>query len=356
MHRHDALWYLHAHSRNGLLRRLRYLPRFAPAGAKFQYSNLMVMAAGRIAGKISGGSWETLTREQILDPLGMTQTRLGLAGFLAARDRSSGYYPSPEGRIKILPRDTDAIGPAAAVYANIEDMARWLRFLQNADYMATAQIDINQPPRHAELGPKAYGMGLYVGSYRGNKLARHPGVIDGDSALISFMPAQKLGIIVLTNKSGGNPAPTAISYAIYDRILRLDPKDWLRRYRSSKDRRDKHTNAPNPSATKRPPAPLPMSAYHGVFEHPAYGRLKIDQAMGSTLTGQFHTLTFVLNYAGGNRWRLPESHWPLRQGLIFRFVPNSDGIITRLATPLADGPTYRNNPGELFFDRVTDSP
>jgi len=360
MHRHDALWYLHAYSRNGLLRRLKHLPRFAPAGAEFQYSNLMVMAAGRIAGKISGGSWEKLTREKILIPLGMKHTRLGLAEFLAAPDRASGYYPAADGRIKILTRDTDAIGPAASVYSDIKDMTRWLRHLFGAGDMTydmtTARIDISDPSGPLELGPQAYGMGLYVGSYREHALARHPGVIDGYGALMSFMPKRKLGIMVMTNKSGGNPAPAAISYAIYDRLLGLKPTDWLHRFPSSGERRDSRREPPEQSASPLSPPPLPMESYSGAYEHPAYGRMKINTAEGATLAGQFHALSFVLKYAGDSKWRLTETQWPLREGLIFRFKAGPGGKITRLATPLADGPTYRHNPGELYFDRVADAP
>ena len=47
MHRHDALWYIHADTRTGLIRRLRHLTPFAPPGEAFQYSNLMVAAAGK---------------------------------------------------------------------------------------------------------------------------------------------------------------------------------------------------------------------------------------------------------------------------------------------------------------------
>lgn len=356
MHRHDALWYLHAYSRGGLLRRLKHLPRFAPAGAEFQYSNLMVMAAGRIAGKISGGSWEKLTREKILIPLGMKHTRLGLREFLAAPDRASGYYPADDGRIQIPTRDTDAIGPAASVYSDIKDMTRWLRHLFGADDMTTSRIDIADQSGPPELGPQAYGMGLYVGNYRGHALARHPGVIDGYGALMSFMPRRKLGVMVLTNKSGGNPAPAAISYAIYDGLLGLKPVDWLHRFPSSRERRNARREPAEQFARPLSPPPLPMESYRGAYEHPAYGRMKINTAEGTTLAGRFHALSFVLQYAGDSNWRLTETQWPLREGLIFRFKAGPGGKIAGLATPLADGPTYRHNPGELYFDRVADAP
>lgn len=48
MHRHDALWYLHAYTRAGLISRRRHLEPFAPSGQAFQYSNLMVAAAGQL--------------------------------------------------------------------------------------------------------------------------------------------------------------------------------------------------------------------------------------------------------------------------------------------------------------------
>ena len=35
-----------------------------------------------------------------------------------------------------------------------------------------------------------------------------------------------------------------------------------------------------------------------------------------------------------------------------RFVPGRNGRAERIATPLADGPTYRHNPGEIMFRRI----
>jgi hypothetical protein len=227
--------------------------------------------------------------------------------------------------------------------------------------MTTARIHIDDPlaapsGRQAELGPKAYGMGLYLGTYRGYRLARHPGVIDGYGALMSFLPARKLAVVVLTNKSGGNPAPAAISYAIYDNLLGLEPRDWLRRFPSSRERREARGKERKQTASPQSPPPRPLSAYRGIYQHPAYGRMEIDAAKGSVLSGRFHALSFTLQHAGGDQWRLTETHWPLREGLAFRFTAGPGGNITRLATRLADGPTYRNNPGELLFERVADLP
>lgn len=357
--RHDALWYFNAYSRGELIRRLGFLPPFGPPGEEFQYSNLMVMVAGRTIGAVSGGTWEAFTRGRILAPLGMTATRLGLAGFLATPDRASGYFPAADGRIPIRPRDTDAVGPAASVYSNLSDMTRWLRYLLAAGpvagSMTAPRIGIPDAPAHPELGLESYGMGLYLGRYRGRMLARHPGVIDGYAALISMMPGEGIGVVALTNMSGGNPVPAIVSYAIYDRLLGLPPVDWAARFPSAAERRAaRRPTTAAPTAATSPDRPL--SDYAGNYDHPAYGRIRIDRADRTGLAGRMHGLTFRLYHAGGDNWRLDETRWPLREGLVFRFVAGEDGRVLRLATPLADGPTYRRNPGELFFERAGKAP
>jgi hypothetical protein len=84
--------------------------------------------------------------------------------------------------------------------------------------------------------------------------------------------------------------------------------------------------------------------------------MEIRRGAETGLIGRFHALSFGLEPAGAGNWRLTETHWPLRKGLIFRFESAPGGKIVRLATKLADGPTYRHNPGELMFERVADLP
>jgi CubicO group peptidase (beta-lactamase class C family) len=71
--RYDHLWYNNTTStRRDLVRRLRYLAPSADLRTVFQYQNLMYLTAGYLAGEIAGNDWETLVRERIFEPLGMT--------------------------------------------------------------------------------------------------------------------------------------------------------------------------------------------------------------------------------------------------------------------------------------------
>lgn len=372
MHRHDALWYLHAYTRAGLVRRLRHLDPFAPPGEVFQYSNLMVAAAGQLAARVSRRPWETIIGESILVPARMSDTRLSLARFLAVRDRAAGYFPGDKGRIRIPPRDTTAIAPAAAVYSNLHDMTRWLRILlaggtidgrrvvsaSSIAEILTPRITVPDDGRFAELGPNAYGMGLYLTSYRGRRLARHPGVIDGYAALMSFMPEQDLGIVVLTNRSGSNLVPAILSYAIYDRLLGLEPIPWIDRFPSAERVRARRKFLDRDQASAgRTPMSLALQSYTGIYRHPAYGSIKITTDGANALTGRIHDIAFPLRHVGGNVWEVAEVRWPLRKGLRVRFHIGPSDRIKALTTPLADGPTYRHNPGDLTFARLpTDRP
>jgi CubicO group peptidase (beta-lactamase class C family) len=366
MPRHDALWYLGAFDRAGLMGRLAHLGPAARRGAVFAHNNLMFMVLGQVSARLHGATWEQVTQARILAPLGMTAARLSLAGFRRARDRAKPYFPGKTGRIPIELRDTDAIGPAAAVYANARDMIRYVQFhlgrgrfdatrlLSRAGAVAmhTAQIATVDASRFAELAPAAYGMGFYVSRYRGRKLVYHPGVIDGYAAMISFMPDDGLGMIVLTNLSGNNPVPRIVTYAAYDQLLRLDPLPWVERFTmpAIAAAPTPHARPVQPDNPSRPPRRL--AAYAGAYDNPAYGRITIRAADNGRLIGTLHDIRFDLVHRSGDDWTVPETVWPLREGLGFSFHIGAGGIAERLVTPLADGPTYRLQAGALVFTRA----
>ena len=67
--------------------------------------------------------------------------------------------------------------------------------------------------------------------------------------------------------------------------------------------------------------------------------------------GRFNHIGFRLAHLDGETWQVPETDWPLREGLAMTFLRDGEGRIDRLATPIADGPTYRFNPGDMIFRR-----
>ena len=365
--RHDVLWYAEAFDRGEMLARLRHLEPTKRLGETFQYQNLMFMAAGVLAGRLAETTWEDFTRRRLLEPLGMTSTRLSLGAFLSAPEIALPYFPGEEGREAIAFRNTDEIAPAGGLYSTIEDMARYLRFHLNdgrldgrrllspagAKELRRVQVRLARAGAPRVTGTEGYGLGFYVARYRGRRVVRHGGAIDGYMARFSFMPEDGLGLVVLSNLSGGNPVPRLVAYALYDRLLGLKPLPWAERRRAADRRRAaRNTSEPPyvPPEDAAPPA-RPLEAYAGRYEHPAYGGITIERR-GKALAGWFNDIGFGLQHHDGETWRVPDTAWPLREGLEMTFRADAAGRVEALATPIADGPTYRFNPGEMIFART----
>lgn len=346
--RHDALWYLNVYDRHTLPGRLARLPRFAPPGKAFQYNNVPFAAAGVFLTKFAGVSWDDWIRRIILAPAGMTSASTRFTDFRNSPERATPYFPAREGRITLDLRDTDPVGPAAGIYAHLGDMTRYLALLAGNGTLDGRRI---VPARavQALLKPTSpgYGLGLRVGKWRGEQLAFHPGFIDGYGARISVLPGRKAGVVVLTNMSGRTPVARIVSQIVLDCLTGAPKTDWIARFGGKRQ-----ASKPEPP----PPAPAKPTratdAYTGTFAHPAYGTISFSAASDSPhLFGHFHGRKLTFDYAGQDRWRLTETHWPLREGLLFTYGGLSDTEFGSVSTPLADGPTYRHNAGPLVFVR-----
>jgi CubicO group peptidase (beta-lactamase class C family) len=344
--RHDALWYLDSYDRQELPRRLALLPRFAKSGDAFQYNNVPFAAAGVALSAATGQTWHDWISAKILDKTGMTHTVTTLAGFRHTRNRASPYFPAAEGRISLPLRDTDPVAPAAGLYAPIDDMLKYTQALAgngNIDGKQVLPAAAVKSLTTREAG--AYGLGLRLSSWHGQRLAFHPGFIDGYGARLSVLPDNRSGVVVLTNMSGETPVARIISQQALDCLTGATPTDWIAHFGSARKPPQSSPEAPTPVMPDRP-----LEAYSGTFDHPAYGRLTFSAEPGSNLlVGQFHGRRFALEYNGEDRWRLIETHWPLREGLVFTFQGLNSGRFNTVTSPLADGPTYRHNAGPLTF-------
>jgi dihydroorotase/N-acyl-D-amino-acid deacylase len=306
--RHDGVWYRSRGSRLEAVKLLRHLEPSRDFRAAWQYNNLMFLAAGVVAERASGQTWEAFTRARILGPLGMTSS-----GFLSENPEPGDNFARPYGRrgaaVKRIPfYHDDALGPAGGVVSSAEELVRYLRFHMNkgrwegrrllseaaAEAMQTPQAVIAegemQPlyaTRFPELGHSTYGLGFFLTTYRGSKLVWHSGSLDGYSLLLSFLPAEKVGVIVLCNLSGNRPVPVCVTRNIVDRLLGLEPVDWVARcktldQKAESDRAETRRKAESArhSGTRASHA---TADYAGTYAHPAYGALEIQADHGSAL-------------------------------------------------------------------------
>ena len=179
---------------------------------RFEYSNVMYLAAGEAIAKAQNTTWEELITSRIFKPLGITASNFSTTVMQQASDYSCGY--SSDKKLKKLPMQNLWIGaPAAAINSNAKEMAQWLRLLlgggsvdgkrlvseKGFQEMLTKLVRMDEE--------KSYGLGLIVEeshSYRGHLMYWHGGSVDGFAAMIWFLPDQKLGLAILTNADNGS--------------------------------------------------------------------------------------------------------------------------------------------------------
>lgn len=108
-------------------------------------------------------------------------------------------------------------------------LADGTRFLEPGTFeeILTPQVNIGVAPgMRAVSNFHAYGMGWEVMDYKGRKVALHGGAIDGMLSQMAVVPADRLGVVVLTNTDGARYLPDAIVLTLLDRYLGGVETDW----------------------------------------------------------------------------------------------------------------------------------
>ena len=259
----------------------------------YQYSNVLVMTAGYLAGQLAGMSWEELTRQRVLVPLGMERTNFSVRESQKTGDFALPYVKANE-EVKEIPHpflNFPEEGAAGIINSSVEDMSRYLLFYLNQGNDGKSQIlsqnnilqmqtsMIAMPrPLHAEFGQSSYGMGLVITTYRGHKLVSHGGGLSGFSAVLAFMPQQKIGVVVLTNRYSA--LPNIIAFNAYDRLLGLEHVPWSQRFKEQQQKqKESAAEAERKGYTTHKTGTHPshdLEDYVGEYEHRGYGIVRID--------------------------------------------------------------------------------
>ena len=121
-----------------------------------------------------------------------------------------------------------------------------------------------------------YGQGWFLSDYRGHPLVEHRGDIDGFSALVSLLPKENIGVVVLANCIGN--LGYVVVRDIYDRLLGLEERDWSSHYKDLfaeiMEFITTHAGEPEDPVPNTSPS-LPLSDYSGVYENPAFGQAEV---------------------------------------------------------------------------------
>ncbi len=349
--RHDLMWYGSPYSREEMLRRLQYLDFSEDFRTAFQYQNLMFMTAGYLAGKVAGTSWEEFVKSRIFTALGMANTSFTIKEMQQSAEWAQGYRDSSEQVVLMPCRDIEAIGPAGSINSSVEQMANWVRLHLNRGELNGSRIvsegqmlELHSPNfvfdraggPHTEHLLSSYGLGWFIEAYRGHYRVHHGGNIDGYSALVSFLPDDRIGMVILTNQNA-SPSPALVCSYVSDVLLGLEPVDFAGRLRTALASSDNSKVDPKEAAADRVANTKPshdLKAYAGEFEHPGYGVIRVT-VDNKQLQATLHDLKFGLEHWHYDIFRLLNDLFGGEEARMFlSFLTNTQGDIDRLSLTL----------------------
>lgn len=359
--RHDLMWYNSSATRQELFDRLQYLEPNKDLRAVLQYQNLMYMVAGYLVGQLAGQSWEDFVQSRIFDRLGMNSSLFSTSAAQETADFSFPYKEEKDEVKKIPFYDGQwSIAPAGAIVSSVADMSRWVLLHLNkgkhegAQIVSENQVSQMHAPQmvapvtfpFAEIPTSSYGLGWFVEPYRGHLMAEHGGNIDGFSSLVTLLPEQNIGVVVLTNLNG-IPVPNFLTYNICDRLLGLDEVAWSERlkkfwtaFKEAEEKGKEKTEADRVANTHPSHA---LDAYTGEYEHPGYGIFSVELE-GDELKGTFNSMTSPLKHYHYDIFELVIEKFDARMKV--SFFTNVRGDIGSLSAPME--PTVK----DIVFQRL----
>lgn len=362
--RHDNVWYGRAGTRADIFAKLRYLEPSASFRSRYQYQNLMFMTAGYLTERIAGANWDALIDQWIFTPLGMERSNTSVRDNPASGDHALPYLLRDGTLARTSFRNIDAVGPAGSINSNVTEMLAYIqahmdggvyeghRLLseETSTTMQQPQFAMPGESEFPELGQASYGLGLRVSSYRGHKMVAHGGGIDGFISSMSWLPREKIGVMVLTNRSGEmNPVPVMIAYNVYDRLLGLDPVDWNGRnlelreeQRALAEKTEREQDAKRVADTRPSHA---LAEYAGDYAHPGYGRMSVE-AQDGALAIVYEDFRLDLEHFHYDIFRItsPPNIVPVT-GLV-TFTTDADGVVGSVAIP------FEPNGTDIVFERA----
>jgi CubicO group peptidase (beta-lactamase class C family)/pimeloyl-ACP methyl ester carboxylesterase len=281
-------------TRAEILFRLRYQHPASSFRSHYAYTNFGVTEAGVAAAKAYGLEWEEASKQKLYNPLGMTSTSSRYADFMARRNKALGHVLVDGKWMQKFKRDPDAQSPAGGVSSSVNDLTKWMRLqLANGKFNGKQIVDekalaeTHQPQMLTGSNPFTrlptfYGLGWNV-SYdpEGRLRLNHSGAFAlGAATYVGLVPAEQLGIVVLTNAYPIGVAE-ALGTTFLDIALYGKPtQDWLVLFRQG--------FSPLGTAlgfdySKFPSAPAPAlknSAYLGSYRNDFFGEISIVEKEG----------------------------------------------------------------------------
>lgn len=185
------------------------LVRVHRPGEMTSYSSYGIALAGLLVEDVSRLSFEDYLQRHIWRPLGMTSTSLE-----RPEGRDSAFataYELEGGKPRAIPYEVYHTPPTASIVSTLADMARFMGSHLHNGRRGTGRIlsDSAADKMHRQyvtMHPRVPGwtLGFQVNDLNGRQIIEHGGDIGGFSSLMTLLPDEGVGFLVVHHFEGGN--------------------------------------------------------------------------------------------------------------------------------------------------------
>jgi CubicO group peptidase (beta-lactamase class C family) len=199
---------------------LRYGNAVTAPGERYHYSNLGYGILDYVISRLSGKSYPDFMRTEVFMPLGLTRMSVDIDR--ALQQQHAVRYGTDGLPIPFYNFDHPG---GSAIYASAHDLVRFAMFHLKShlpdqkSILTDATInDMQRPTADAGIG-QGYGIGWSTTEYAaGRRSVSHTGGMGGVSTSLRLFPAEKIGIVVLTN-AGSHPVAGMVMEEIVKTLL-----------------------------------------------------------------------------------------------------------------------------------------
>ena len=293
----DFLWGDNHLTGDEILEKMRLVKPSYSMRSSFIYQNIFYLVAGKVIEKVSGIPWADFIRQNIFQPLGMTNSYSQIAQVKTTN--ISQLHFRIDNSIQIISRDTaDVVGPAGSVLSCIDDMGTWVITMMDSSKYAGGRLlkpatwkEMFRPqtlvtpeefyPTKELTKPNfmTYALGWFQQDYQGKKLNFHTGSLAGAVAINAQMPEAHVGVYIFSNLDHVE-VRHALMFKSIDYFALGGNTDWskdfLKLYSGIHASNEKAQLEEDKKRVLNTKTSLSLDEYAGTYEDPLYGKVVIS--------------------------------------------------------------------------------
>ena len=199
-----------------------------PPGTQWSYSNSGYVLLDLIVSEVSGESFPEFLDDRIFAPLEMRSTLAYVKGYEEIANRAYGHSKEGAAWKESDQSSTSATLGDGGIYSSLTDLAKWDEALALHTLLTEKEMQPALTPAKLATGaqpkwpansdrpegtPVSYGFGWFLDPYRNHARMWHYGDTVGFHSYILRLPADRLTIIVLCNRTDLDPESLALKVA-----------------------------------------------------------------------------------------------------------------------------------------------